>query len=230
MLSEKYLWVSVEGTDGVGKSTLIREIAQSLQSTQPHVRILVLNEFSRSPIGEVIQKIIDTHRFFILGNTPHRVAETLVLCADYAYQIEEIAQEHSDQRTLLISDRGPYSFLTYQKLRLEKAYSTRSPDEIENWIRMLFLLIGYPYINILLTSPSDHIQQRLANREGAANEEELRFIMQVQETYAEMFRKEQQTGKPHMLILESLNGQFDQVIQTSLHTLHGALRSAGWIS
>lgn len=228
MITEQYLWVSIEGTDAVGKSNLLQEMRRQLEAASHEFLAVFLDEFSDSPVGDVIRNIIRYHRFFIIGNDHHPLAETAVLYADYLYQFESIFQRHPAQKILFVSDRGPYSFFTYQRLRIEKSHPHLTVTEIEMWIRSLFTPIGFPHVNLLLVSPVEQILQRLANREGAPNDEELRFIERVQETYTEIFSRERQAGKPGLLVIDSLDGNLNEVTTTAMQAVHEALVHNGW--
>ncbi len=230
MIAERYLWVSIEGTDAVGKSSLLQELKKQLEAESNEFMTVFLDEFSDSPVGDVIRNIIRDHRFFRIGSVQHPMTETVTLYADYLYQFESAFQKYPGQRILFISDRGPYSFLTYQRIRIAKSYPRLSALEIETWIHALFAPIGFPHINLLLVSPVEQIVQRLANREGAPNAEDLRFIEQVQKTYQEIFTHEQRAGKTDMLVLNSLDGNFDEVVTQSMCAIQKAVTDANWIT
>lgn len=226
----QYLWFSIEGTDGVGKSSVLHAIKKLLQERDNEFEIIFLDEFSQSSVGDLIRQIINTNRFFMLGSMHHPLAETLTLCADYLYQFENVLQAQQNQRVLLISDRGPYSFLTYQRARIERAYPHMTTPRVENWIRSLFIPIGFPHGNVLLISPINQIRKRLTRREGEPTEEELKFIEQVQSMYIEIFKKEEQESKNNMLIINNLDGHINSVVNKLMFFLHEALKCAGWMN
>lgn len=228
MISEQYLWVSIEGTDAVGKSSILQAMKTQLETTSHEFTVVLLDEFSDSPVGDVIRNIIRYHRFFIIGNVHHPLAETAVLYADYLYQFENVFQRHPGQKILFVSDRGPYSFFTYQRLRIAKSHPHLTVPEIEAWIRSLFAPIDFPHVNLLLVSPIDQIVQRLTSREGAPNDEELQFIEQVQETYKEIFGREQQEGILGLHIIDSIDGNLDEVTTKAMQAVHETIAEAGW--
>ncbi len=114
IIPKNYFWLSIEGTDGTGKTTLLEKI-EAFLSNQKKTNFAIIKEFSNSRIGNLIKDIINKKKFFCLGNKLHySFSETLLLCADFVYQFEEILSKYSDKKKLfIVSDRGLYSFLIY---------------------------------------------------------------------------------------------------------------------
>ena len=128
LMPYKYFWLSVEGTDAVGKTTLVKKIEAFLKK-QKKIKFAILKEFSNSKVGNLTKQIIDKERFFRLGKVHYPFSETLLLCADFIYQFEKTLLKYSKKDKLfIVSDRGPYSFFTYQLLRIENSYDIRHPN------------------------------------------------------------------------------------------------------
>jgi thymidylate kinase len=143
-----YFWLSIEGTDAVGKTTLIKKIEVFLKK-QKKIKFAILKEFSNSKVGNLIKQIINKERFFHLGNdrVHYPFSETLLLYADFIYQFEKILSKYSKKDKLfIVSDRGPYLFFTYQLLRIKDKYNVRHPNYLENWLRYIFLPFGMPIV------------------------------------------------------------------------------------
>lgn len=222
-VSKNYFWLSIEGTDAVGKTTLIEEIEKFLQNQK--INFIVIKEFSNSPFGNLIKHIVNTRRFFSLGNKIHYpFSETLLLCADFIYQFEQILSKNTNRKKLfIVSDRGLYSFLTYQLLRI-KSYSSIKVHA-EKWIRDIFRPIDKPHFVILLTSPINQIKQRIIKRDGSINEQELYFIKKVQEEYQKILRNSCQP----FIILENQNGKFENVKQKAIQKVKEILKKSPYI-
>lgn len=64
-------------------------------------------------------------------------AETLLLCADFVYQFEQVLSKNIRRKRLfIISDRGLYSFLTYQLLRIRHQYhASFNKVNSEKWMK-----------------------------------------------------------------------------------------------
>jgi thymidylate kinase len=53
IIPRNYFWLSIEGTDGVGKTTLLEKIEIFL-SNQKKINFAIIKEFSNSKIGNLI--------------------------------------------------------------------------------------------------------------------------------------------------------------------------------
>ncbi len=115
-----YFWLAIEGTDGVGKISLLKEIEKFL-SIQRKINFAIIKEFSDSQVGDLIKDIIKKKKFFSLGEGTHySFSETLLLATDFVYQFEKILSGYSSRKKLfIVSDRGIHSFFTYQLLRIK---------------------------------------------------------------------------------------------------------------
>ena len=220
---KNYFWISIEGTDAVGKTTLVEAIKKFLQK-QKKINFVIIKEFSNSPLGNLIRNIINRKRFFSLGDKIHcPFSETLLLCADFVYQFEQVLLRNAGRKKLfIISDRGLYSFLTYQLLRIEGRYQTSIKVDSEEWIRNILKPINKPHFVILLTSPISQIKQRIIKRDGLINKQELNFIKKVQEKYRKILKNNRQP----FIILKNQNGKFENVKQESIKKIEEILKKA----
>lgn len=209
IIPRNYFWLSMEGTDGAGKTTLIESI-ETFLSNQKGIDFAIIREFSNSPVGALIKNIISETKFFCLGNKFHySFSETLLLCADFVYQFEHVLSKYSNRKkSFIISDRGPHSFLTYQILRIKHQYHIHNLNYLEKWIKDIFRPLGSPDFVILLTSPIADIKKRIKERDGAIKRNELSFIQEVQKEYLKIFKE---TIYPPHLILENRNGNFEHI-------------------
>ena len=216
-----YFWLSIEGTDAVGKTMLLEEIEKFL-GNQKKIKFIVIKEFSSSSLGNLIKDLISKKKFFSLGDRLHYpFAETLLLCADFFYQFEQVLLKNTGRKKLfIISDRGLYSFLTYQSLRIEHQYRASIKLNPERWIRSIFKPINKPHFVILLTSPISEIKQRIIERDGSVNEQELRFIKKAQEEYRKILKGNRQPS----IILENRNGKFESVKQKAIQKIEEILK------
>lgn len=209
LIPKNYFWLSIEGTDGVGKTTLLEKLETFLKK-QKEINFAIIKEFSSSKIGLLIKDIIRRKKFFCLGNKLHYpFSETLLLLSDFIYQFEEILSKYSDKKKLfIVSDRGLYSFLTYQLLRIKQRYQIHNLNYLEKWIKYIFQPLESPDFTIFLTSPIDDIKKRIKERDGIIQKKELSFIRKVQKEYLKIFKE---ISSPLHLILENRNGNFKYV-------------------
>jgi len=221
ILFKNYFWLSIEGTDAVGKTTLIEAIEKFLQK-QKKINFIIIKEFSNSPLGNLIRNIINRKKFFSLGDKIHYpFSETLLLCADFIYQLEQVLLKNAGRKKLfIISDRGLYSFLTYQLLRIKYRYGASNEVNSERWIRDILKPINKPHFVILLTSPINQLKQRIIQRDGLINKQELNFIKKVQEKYQKILKDNHQS----FTILENQNGKFENVKQEAIKKIEEILK------
>jgi len=148
-------------------------------------------------------------------------AETLLLCADFIYQFEQLLLKNtSGKKLFIISDRGLYSFLTYQSLRIKHQYRASIKVNPERWIKDIFKPINKPHFVILLTSPISQIKQRIIERDGSINEQELCFIKKAQEEYQKILKGNRQPS----IILENRNRKFENVKQKTIQRIEEILK------
>ena len=198
LFGKNYLWVSIDGTDAVGKTTLIKKLKKLLnkeiKNTNLDIEIVATKEFSDSETGLFIEDLIKKRRFFSLskskkGHLP--ISETMLLASDFIYQIEKLLADKNrlHKKLLIISDRGPQSFTAYQLTRIKNSHKNVELAGARRWIINLFRFIGEPNLNILLISPIAEIRKRIVKREKSISPSELKFIKDVQDEFVKIFKQ-----------------------------------------
>jgi dTMP kinase len=197
---KNFYWISIEGTDGVGKTSLIKKLKKTLKNKHKNLNIIIIDEFSNSEIGKIIKSIIKKKYFFKLSykyNLP--ITETLVLASDFYYQIEKIININKNKTNfILITDRGPHSFLTYQLIRLKNIYTKQI---WEKWLTNIFLPLKNPDIAICIYTDIIDIKKRIKKRGDNINQKDLIFIKKTQNLYIKMFKNK----KNHYLLNNKQN-------------------------
>ncbi|MGI5826641.1 MAG: dTMP kinase [Patescibacteria group bacterium] len=202
-------WLAIEGTDAVGKTQLTHELFSWLKSEHPEINSVIMDEFSSSPVGRLIKEVINDKTFFMLGDNEHiPIAETLILGSDFMLQQETISRTISpNQKGVVISDRGIYSFFVYQGIRLRNSYGDST--DWEGWITNIFSPIGLPDLTLCLSSPIDQIERRLHNRGDKISPESLAFINQAQDEFLRIGGK---SNSKSFVVLENIDGEFNQTL------------------
>jgi thymidylate kinase len=205
---KNYFWISIEGTDSVGKTTLLKEVVNFLRKKK--LNCAAIKEFSDSSLGNLIKNIIKRNKFFSLGGNEHfPFSETLLLCSDFIYQFERaILRNTKRKRLFIVSDRGPHSFLTYQCLRIGNYYGIASEKGLKDWVRNSFFPVGMPNLVFLLTSPIKHIKGRIIRDDGFLKNGEVNFIKKVQNEYLKILSCDSHSS---CLILENRDGDFNEI-------------------
>ena len=108
-----------EGIDGVGKTTIIDNFRQDLESKKEIVRYV--DELTQdSPISEILGKMLSDDPFFMLDKTfPTSIFESLLLAADMHYRQERYKYNNGYN----LYDRDFLSILSYQKEILKNDYN-----------------------------------------------------------------------------------------------------------
>ncbi len=203
-------WLMIEGTDAVRKTRLTHELFSWLRNKHPEANPTLIDEFSTTPVGRLIKKMIDDKNFFMLGDDRHiPMAETLILASDFFLQQEMLAKTTLlNKRGIIISDRGIYSFFVYQSIRLRN--SCGDETDWSKWIESIFSPVGFPKLTLCLTSPIDQIEHRLQEMGGdKVTPESLSFICQAQN---EFLRVGGESGSKSFVVLENMDGEFSYTL------------------
>lgn len=206
---ERPQWLAIEGTDAVGKTQLTHELFSWLRNEHPEIDSMMMDEFSSSPVGRLIKEVIDDKTFFMLGDNEHiPIAETLILGSDFMLQQETLSRTaSSNQKGVVISDRGIYSFFVYQGIRLRNSYGDST--DWERWIASIFSPVGFPDLTLCLSSPIDQIERRLRSRGDKISPESLAFINQTQDEFLRIGGK---SNSKSFVVLENVDGEFNHTL------------------
>ena len=100
------MFITIEGTEGSGKSTLIKALKSSQNDfIKP---VLFTREPGGSPIGGLIRKIL------LEGEKLSAMAELFLFLADRAEHVQMVIRPHLENHGLVICDRFTDSTLAYQ--------------------------------------------------------------------------------------------------------------------
>ncbi|OGB97587.1 dTMP kinase [candidate division TM6 bacterium RIFCSPHIGHO2_12_FULL_36_22] len=101
------LLISVEGIDGCGKSTFIKNLQRKLQ--EHNVDHIITKEPGGSPLGKLLRQIILTKEVPLCSKS-----EYLLFAADRAQHIEQIIKPALIDNKVIVSDRMGDSSIVYQ--------------------------------------------------------------------------------------------------------------------
>ena len=103
-------FITIEGIDGVGKSTLHAELGRRLLDLDP----LMTREPGGTEIGAVIREILKSTEYPELS--PY--TEAFLFAADHAQHLHEVVLSALKENRLIISDRYYDSRLAYQQVTM----------------------------------------------------------------------------------------------------------------
>lgn len=166
-------FVTFEGIDGSGKTTVSRLVAKSLR-TQGH-RVYLTSEPTRTWLGEAVRHAFDGE----VG----AVAESFLFLADRAAHLTEI-QSHLEKRELVLCDRYADSTYAYQGARLEGLVA--DPIRFLQGASESWMLL--PDLTILLRVPAELARKRIEGRPNLVRFEDLAFLKKVAANYDRLAR------------------------------------------
>lgn len=162
------LFVTLEGIDGSGKTTLARKLHQALVARG--VDAVLTKEPTDTWVGEAVKRAVEEDM--------DPVVQALLFMADRSLHVEEIEAWLSEGKTV-ICDRYHDSTLAYQGAALKG----RFPDPIEWLKRASSSLFIRPDLTFLLVVDPEEGLARLAGVRERTPFERVEFLRRVQENY-----------------------------------------------
>lgn len=148
----KGVFISIEGIDGSGKSTLVKNLVKKLEEQGQDV--LLLREPGGTQLGENIRNVL-----LQPGQVVSTASELLLFNAARAQLIREVIQPALSQGKVIIVDRFVDSTYVYQ------SFAKGIPFEQVQLLHETFCDNLYPDITLLLDLPLSIAQQRRQVRE-----------------------------------------------------------------
>ena len=161
-------FVTFEGIDGSGKTTVSHLVAEALSARRE--KVFWTGEPTRLWTGEAVRRAYK--------DDVGPVAESFLFLADRAAHQTEI-RRHLDAGELVLCDRYMDSTFAYQGARLE-GLMDRPIAFLQRATRPWALV---PDLTILLRVPADLGLRRIADRPDRVRFEELRFLRKVAANY-----------------------------------------------
>jgi dTMP kinase len=156
-------WVTIDGVEGAGKTSLVERLSQGLN-------IDVSPEFSDATFGVALQRAVVATPHFISRSA---VGQSLVFLGDYFEVFESSVLPGLRRGKLVVSDRGPLSKLVYQTVVLEE---TLGLEPARKLVESILELLAPPDLTVYLRCPLRVIERRLAERDGSCTDLRIEFI------------------------------------------------------
>lgn len=165
-------WLSIDGTEGVGKSSLVTCLAQRLPAVLP------LPEFSSGIAGTVLSTAVRQDPHYI---SPSPVAQSLLFLAEFREKVDaDIAPVRNT--TIVMTDRGLLSKYVYQQVVLAHAVGD---DRAAAILDAALGDITPPELTICLTADQKAIADRLTMRGEKRDAKEWEFIGKISNLFLE---------------------------------------------
>ena len=176
------LFITFEGTEGAGKSTQIKLLAERLQSLGKQVRLL--REPGSTPIGEEIRHTLQ-HSAQNQGMTPE--AELLLINASRAQLVREVIRPALKAGEIVVCDRFYDSTVAYQ------GYGRGLDLHLVNAIIDFAVGETRPQLTLFLHVPLSISEERRAGRSAVADRFEAagrKFFERVEQGFLAIAKAE----------------------------------------
>jgi dTMP kinase len=202
-------FLSFEGIDGCGKSTVLGELAGWLEANA--VRLLKTREPGGTQLGERVREVLLDPSF----RTMNEQAEVLLYSASRAQLVQEVIQPALSMGIWVLADRYIDATLAYQGFG--RGLALGPLRQLQDWTTGGL----WPDLTILLDCDIGVASSRMKSRNegGDRMEQESRlFHQRVREGYLELAR-----SAPGRFVVVDAKGTLQEVIEQSRAALVDAL-------
>ena len=196
--------VQVEGTDGVGKTTVVNLLREELDKENVKVKVLVFPS-RETRIGSIIDEMLKKRKF----EWNEAVIFQLLQTANRLEFYKEIERWREKKDSVLILDRYVLSGLVYGKL-----------DGVPyNSLMTLQLLLPPPQLNIVLTANRESLERRLKEKTQLEIYERIEKILKIQKEYMEVSKDYEKNVEQKFslsiqtVFLDNSDGKLEYVIR-----------------
>jgi len=196
--------VQVEGTDGVGKTTVVNLLREELDKENVKVKVLVFPS-RETKIGSIIDEMLKKRKF----EWNEAVIFQLLQTANRLEFYKEIERWREKKDGVLILDRYVLSGLVYGKL-----------DGVPyNSLMTLQLLLPPPQLNIVLTANRESLERRLKEKTQLEIYERIEKILKIQKEYIEVSKDYEKNVEQKFslsiqtVFLDNSDGKLEYVIR-----------------
>ena len=166
-------FITIEGSEGVGKSTNIEFISKYLKSRD--ITTLETREPGGTKIAEEIRQVLLTTK----GETVPEIAELLLFFAARSFHVENLIKPAINQGHYVICDRFSDATVAYQGYG--RGFNIQDINTIASWVHEKM----QPDLTILLDAPAEIGMQR-AKQRGVMDRmesEDISFYERVRDGY-----------------------------------------------
>ena len=173
---ERGKFITIEGIEGVGKSTNMATLVEALESAGQ--KVLTTREPGGTPLAEDIRDILKNR-----GDEPvPEIAEVLLMFAARSFNVNNVIVPALDAGTWVVSDRFTDSTRAYQGGG--RGIPMETIDLVADWVHG----DTWPDVTILLDAPVEIGMERAGRRSEPDRFEQERhdFFQRVRECYLQL--------------------------------------------
>lgn len=157
-------WISVDGVEGVGKTTLVAELAGLMDD------VVVVDEFTDDPVGGFLRSIVERHPHVYSESL---IGQSLVFLGEFWQRYDLKIKPAVEAGHTVVVDRGYVSKYVYQYVVMETALDERALVRLLDGI---FGPMSAPDLTIVLSAKASDLRSRLIARGEECDDERMRFI------------------------------------------------------
>jgi len=202
--------VQIEGTDRVGKTTVVKLLCKELKKENIRVKVLVFPN-RETEIGNIIDKMLKKKKF----QWSEAVVFQLLQTANRLEFYQEIKEWRERRDAVLILDRYVLSGLVYGKL-----------DNVPyDSLMSLQLLLPPPQLNIVLTANRESLERRLKEKIQPEIYESIEKILEIQREYIKVSKDYEKNVKRKFsldlqtIFLDNSDGKLENVIKEATNRI-----------
>ncbi|MHA1722546.1 MAG: dTMP kinase [Candidatus Baldrarchaeia archaeon] len=202
--------VQIEGTDRVGKTTVVKLLCKELEKENIRVKVLVFPN-RETEIGNIIDKMLKKKKF----QWSEAVVFQLLQTANRLEFYQEIKKWRERRDAVLILDRYVLSGLVYGKL-----------DNVPyDSLMSLQLLLPPPQLNIVLTANRESLERRLKEKIQPEIYENIEKILEIQREYIKVSKDYEKNVKRKLSLdlqtffLDNSDGKLENVIKEATNRI-----------
>ncbi|OPY37885.1 MAG: putative thymidylate kinase [Methanoregula sp. PtaU1.Bin051] len=144
MSPQNGLFITFDGPNGVGKTTILENVFSNLKSKK--LDVYITREPTDSDLGEILKKYDEAYRGYSLA---------CIAAADRYYHIEKVITPKLKDKKIVLSDRYVESSLVLQRI-----------DNVDlDFIWAINKSVLIPDLSIILTASPYMLKQRLKSRD-----------------------------------------------------------------
>lgn len=200
MTKKHGVFITVEGIEGAGKSTVMQFMLQYLQNHG--VNCIPTREFGGTEIAEAIRKVLLNYHY---EETMCQETEILLAFASRAQHVKSLIQPTLQQGTWVLCDRFTDSSYAYQGYGRGVSYDRIKT--IADWVLQGFKPDYTFLLDLDVATGFKRLKQRSANLDRIESEEQT-FFQDVRTGFLEMAKKE-----PHRYIIIDAEPEQTTVLQ-----------------
>lgn len=202
-MTQKGLFIVLEGIDGSGTTTQARLLVETLQRNER--RALYTAEPSGGSIGRLVRGALQSRRDREIDGAGRRLGWStlaLLFAADRLDHVDSVIAPALEAGSVVVSDRYDLSSLIYQSLT--------APDPVTalDWVRSLNAQARRPDLTVVLEVPPDTAEKRRESRGAPAELFEERGL---QERLAAAYRAAESFVPGDRLVRVSAVAEIEQV-------------------